>query len=131
MKGIEAAFVGAVSFDAQLRTAKSGREWLSVNMTVGEDDDAQPVNVAAFSGDIADLAIQLVKGTQAYVEGKIKLRRWQDQAGNPCAGLSVSAAVIQPLGLIGERRPKKPKAERKKPAENINAPLPFNDSLPF
>ena len=83
------------------------------------------------SGAHADLAIQLVKGTQAYVEGKIKLRRWQDQAGNPCAGLSVSAAVIQPLGLIGERRPKKPKAERKKPAENINAPLPFNDSLPF
>lgn len=131
MKGIDAALTGAVWQDAQLRTAKSGRQWLSLSVVVGEEPEQQWVQVAAFFGDIDVLATQLVKGIETYIEGKIKLRIWEGADG-PRAGLSVVASVIQPLGLIGQKRPKKPRPNGTgKPKTDPNAPLPFDDVLPF
>src|SRR4030067_573965 len=73
---------------------------------------------------------------QVYVEGKIKLRSW-DAPDGPRSGLSVVASVIQPLGLIGAKRPKKPRSPKgEAPAKtktnaDVNAPLPFDDPIPF
>jgi len=136
VKGIEAAFTGTVGRDAQLRTAKSGREWLSFSVVVGEEPDQQWVQVAAFLGHIGELVPQLSASTQVYVEGKIKLRSW-DAPDGPRSGLSVVASVIQPLGLIGAKRPKKPRSPKgEAPAKtktnaDVNAPLPFDDPIPF
>lgn len=134
MKGIETAFTGTVGRDAQLRTAKSGREWLSFSVVVGEEPDQQWVQVSAFFGHIGELAPQLAASTRVYVEGKIKLRSWDGPDG-PRSGLSVVASVIQPLGLIGAKCPKKPRSPKsEKPAKtkaDVNAPLPFDDPIPF
>nr|QBM02682.1 single-stranded DNA-binding protein [uncultured archaeon] len=136
MRGIEAAFTGTIGRDAQLRTAKSGREWLSFSVAVGDEPDQQWVQVAAFFGHISDLASQLTVGTQVYAEGKIKLRSWEGPDG-PHTGLSVIASVIQPLGLIGRKRPKKARsggtaaASTVRTQSDVNAPLPFDDPIPF
>ena len=140
MKGIECAFAGTLGRDAAVRTAASGRTWLPLSVIVGEEPDEQWVNVACFSATTAELAPQLTKGTQIYVEGKLKLRSWESQDGAIRYGLSVSASLVQPLALIGQRRPKKPRANSKsKDKPDPQAPLHFadgrnvsdGDALPF
>lgn len=134
MKGIEVAFVGTLGRNAELRTAKSGREWLSFATVVGEEPEQQWVQVAAFFGHIGELFGQLTAATEVYVEGKIKLRSWEGPDG-PRTGLGVVASVIQPLGLIGQKRPRKPRSAKNetlaKAKADVNAPLPFDDPIPF
>ena len=133
MQGIEVAFEGTVVAAAELRTAKSGREWLSfaVNVPV-RDDQVERVSVAAFAGHIRELAPELRADVRVYVQGKASVRRWQGCDGQLQACLSIVAEIVQPLGLIGESRPKRArtsKAPKSKP--DVNAPLPFNDPIPF
>lgn len=133
MKGIECAFVGIVD-RAEMRTAKTGRQWLSMGVTTGEEPEQQWVNVAAFFGHIEEL-VATPKGTRVYIEGKIKLRTWQDDTGQSRASLAVSASLIQPLAQIGEKRPKRPRTPRQsaavKPVTGHERPLEFNDELPI
>jgi len=135
MKGIECAFAGRLGRNAELRTSSAGREWLSLSVIVGEGDDEQWVQVASWSTTIAELAPMLVQGAQVYCEGKLKLRTWGDSYGATRAGLSVSASLIQPLALIGQRKPKRPRAEKaakpRQPHTPAHQPLPFDDDISY
>lgn len=134
MRGIECAFQGSVAKTAELRVAKTGRSWLSLQVEVGEGEEIQRVTVAAFFGDIDILAPLLLLGTRVYIEGSIRLRKWINADGAEFNFLNVSASKIEPLGLIGEKKPKKPKAERtqkSKPEAASADPVPFSDPLPF
>jgi single-stranded DNA-binding protein len=108
MKGIQCAFQGRIFRDADVRTAASGRAWMIFHVAVGEDDRRQFLAVAAFRDSVIDLAGHLVQGNEVYVEGTVKLRQWQDGAE-----LSVAASLVQPMGLIGQKRPKAPRAAPK------------------
>lgn len=121
MKGIHSAFVGRVIRSAEARTAKSGRPWLSLTVMVGEDEDAQRISVAAFRDSVMDLAPQLVEGTEVYVEGTLKMRTWDS-----VPGLQVSASTLQPMGLIGAKKPKAPPRAKKAKVDH-QAPLGFTD----
>ncbi len=136
MKGIECAFAGRLGQDAKLRTSSAGRDWMSLSVIVGEGDDEQWVQVASWSTTTAELAPMLVQGAQIYVEGKLKLRTWTAHDGTQRTGISVSASLIQPLALIGNRKPKRPRADKAaKPGEASDAfhkPQEFHsDPLPF
>ena len=70
---IEAAFIGRVGSDPELRTSQAGKPWCRFSVAVGESDDMQWINVAAF-GEVAErLCGQLAKGDRAYVEGTLRL----------------------------------------------------------
>lgn len=134
MKGIEVALVGRLAKDAEVRTSKAGQEWMLLPMVVGEQPDEQWVSVSSWSHTVAELAPQLVKGVDLYVEGKLKLRTWQGDDGTTRSTLAVSANLIQPMALIGNRKPKKPRAEKAKVGEAsaaVHQPLPFNDDIGF
>jgi single-strand DNA-binding protein len=132
---IETAFAGHLSRDPERRTAQSsGREFAVFGVCCGDAPNIQWVDVACF-GPAVDAAMTLVKGDMAYIEGKLSLRTWQNQDGTSRQQLSVVASVVQPLGKIGER---KPKATRKTTAARmrsksavVNAPLGFDDQLPI
>lgn len=131
MKSIECALQGTLGRDPTRRTAASGREWVSFSVAVGEDPDVQWVEVACF-GPMADAAGGLVKGDRCYVEGRIKLRAWQNNDGSTRTTLSVAASLVQPMGKIGQQRPKKPRAAKvEKPKVDAQAPIAFDDPLPF
>ncbi len=108
---IEAAFLGRVGRDPELRRAKGGElALLTLSVAVGDDgDDANPpewVKIAVFGERAEALAEQLAKGARIYCEGKLRLERWEGRDGAPRAGLAVTATLLQPLGQIGRRRPK-------------------------
>lgn len=137
MKGIESAFVATVEQVSLKISQKTGRKWLSMSVVVGEESEQQWVKVAAFFGHIEEI-VSTPRGTKVYIEGKLKLHTWQDEQGYGRSGLAVSASLIQPLGLIGEKRPKKPRATRttsharERPSHSDHQrPIDFNDELPI
>lgn len=131
MKSIECALQGTLGRDPMKRTSNAGRDWVNFSVAVGEGDDTQWVEVACFGPNIDDAAC-LVKGDRVYVEGNLKLRTWQNNDGSTRTTLNVSARKVQPMGKIGQQRPKKPRAEKaEKPKADPNAPLPFDDPIPF
>lgn len=131
MRAIECALQGTLGRDPTKRTSNAGRDWVSFSVAVGEGDDTQWVEIACFGPSIDDAA-SLLKGDRVYIEGNLKLRTWQNNDGSTRTTLNVSARKVQPLGKIGLQRPKKPRTGKtEKPKADPNAPLPFNDALPF
>ena len=132
MKGIACAFEGRLGRDAEARTTNAGRQFLAFSVIVGEDEEAQWLNVSAWSDHLTELGPSLLKGVEVYVEGKLKMRHWESAEG-PRSGLQVSASVVQPLALIGRSRPKVPRSGKKAKVDS-QAPLKtmapaFNDSI--
>jgi len=127
--GIECAFPATLTQDAEVKNTAAGRPFLKLSVTTGKEEKQQFVSVLAWRDTFTELAPSLTKGARIYVEGRLELRHW-----NGGSGLSVSASVIQPLGLIGAKKPKAPrkagkaKVDPQAPIENAR---PFDDALPF
>lgn len=126
--GIECAFPATLTQDAEVKETSTGRPFLKLSVTTGKDDKQQFVSVLAWRDTFTEMAPHLVKGGRIYVEGKLELRHW-----NGGSGLSVSASVLQPLGLIGAKKPKAPRKANGKAKVDPQAPIevPFSDPLPF
>ena len=133
---IECAFTGHLSRDPERRASlNTGREYAIFAVCCGDAPNTQWLDVACF-GPAVDIAATLVKGDRVYCEGKISLRTWENQDGTTRQQLSVVVSVLQPLGKIGER---KPKATRKTSAAKARdagsksdmVHRPFNDELPI
>lgn len=70
------------------------------------------MKVALFEPLTDELPSDLGKGEKLYVEGKLKLNRWEDAKG-PRSGLQVAASTVLVLDRIGRRR----KSARRKAGE--------------
>jgi single-strand DNA-binding protein len=107
---IEAAFIGRIGTEPELRTSQTGKPWAAVTCAVGIGDDVHWVRVAVF-GEVAEqITGTLRKGDKAYVEGTLRLNTWTDREGNQRSGLSVAAWRVDKLGQIGRNKPRRPKA---------------------
>lgn len=87
------------------------------------------------TAEIAEKYIK--KGTQLYVEGKLRARSWDDQNGNKRYVTEIVADTIQLLGKkeSGDPAPA-PQAQQRKPLYSQTTPLPAageadGDDLPF
>jgi single-stranded DNA-binding protein len=117
MKGVHCAFQGRIGRDAEIKTVKAtGRPFVTLSVIEGDGDEAQWINVLAWSDSVADIAGALVQGVEVYIEGKLKLRSWQGPDGAAHHSLSVSASTVQPMALIGRSKPKAPRAVSAKAA---------------
>lgn len=110
MDGLQAAFVGrVVGQGAELKWTSNGTPLVNVSVLVQDskagDGEAQFVRVGHFGDDAEDLAQQLTKGVEVYVEGRLKLNTWQATDGTPRSGLNVTAWRLEPVGQIGRRAP--------------------------
>jgi single-strand DNA-binding protein len=103
---IDCAFFGFLAADAEARTSKAGKAWTKLRVGVGKDDDVQWVSVAVF-GKAAEAAGELKKGDRCYIEGHIKLDRWQGNDGVEHTGLSVAAFKCERTHMIGRNRPRR------------------------
>jgi single-stranded DNA-binding protein len=126
--GIECAFNATVTRDAEVKTTSAGRTFLKFSAVTGREEKQQYVSVLAWRDTFTELAPHLTKGTRIYCEGKLEMRHWNGEAS-----LSVSASKLEPLGLIGAKKPKAPrkagkaKVDPQAPIER-HAPA-FNDSI--
>jgi single-stranded DNA-binding protein len=100
---IDAAVLGTVVKDAELRTSAAGKTWMSVIVRSGEGDAASFVQVAIF-GDAAVALDRLEKNEKLYAEGSIRINEWTTMAGERRTGLSMAAWRAERPALPGRRR---------------------------
>ena len=107
----------------------------------GEMKDATEGPRIAFFGRLAEIAGEyLKKGSQVYVEGRIRTRKWQDKEGQDRYSTEIVADAMQMLGSrsgAGEARAEsfggakpaeKAAATAKKPAGKFDD---MEDDIPF
>ena len=99
--------MGRCGKDAEVRTIQGGSKVAQFSLATGskyqtkdghEVDDTAWHNIVAWRGN-ADVAERFIrKGTQLYIEGRIRTRSWDDQTGNKRYTTEIIADNLQLLG---------------------------------
>ena len=142
--------VGNVGQDPQVRSMQSGQKVVSFSLATSDrwrdkatgeqKEQTEWHRVVIFNPSLIDVAERMLqKGTRLYIEGALRTRKWQNQAGvdtfttevvlNPYAGqmiiLSGAKSVDNAGGEYGASQPT-PSA----PVEEIT-PSQIDDDIPF
>ena len=146
--------VGNLGRDPETRYLPSGEAVTNISVATtdtwkdkasGEKKEQTEWHRIAFFGRLAEIAGEyLKKGSQVYVEGSLRTRKWQDKEGKDRYTTEIRADVMQMLGSRagageprgeprGESAPKgdataKPAAAAKKPAGKFDD---MEDDIPF
>lgn len=96
--------------------------------TTGEKKEATEWHRVTFFRGLAEVAGQyLRKGSQVYIEGKIKTRKWQDKDGQDRYSTEIHADEMKMLGGKPEGQ-SKPAGTSNKPKSNFDE---IGDDIPF
>lgn len=139
--------VGNLGADPETRYQPSGEAITNIRVATtdkwkdkasGETKEATEWHRIAFFGRLAEIAGEyLKKGSQVYVEGRIRTRKYQDKDGNERYSTEIIGDRMQMLGSragSGEpREPAEPRGEAKpaaakKPAGKFDD---LEDDIPF
>ena len=118
--------VGNVGKDPEVRYNPSGQAWATLsiatnrkwkNKETGEAQEETEWHRVVFNGRLAEIAGEYLKaGSVAYVEGRLKTRKWQDKEGRDTYTTEVIADSLQ---LFGQREGGAPRD-----SGNARAPAP-------
>ena len=144
--------VGNLGADPETRYLPSGEAVTNIRVATtdrwkdkqsGEMKEATEWHRVAFFGRLATIAGEyLKKGSQVYVEGSIRTRKWQDKEGQDRYSTEIRGDVMQMLGRregSGEPRESasEPRAAEPKPAAAAATKKPagkfddMEDDIPF
>ncbi|HCL86836.1 MAG TPA: single-stranded DNA-binding protein [Comamonadaceae bacterium] len=100
--------VGNLGRDPEMRTFPSGDQVANVRIATtdrwrdkntGENKEATEWHSVVFNGRLAEIVGQyLKKGSQVYVEGSLRTRKWTDQSGQERYTTEIRADTMQMLG---------------------------------
>jgi len=117
--------VGNLGADPETRYLPSGEAVTNIRVattdkwkdkTSGEMKEATEWHRIAFFGRLATVAGEyLKKGSQVYVEGSLRTRKWQDKEGQDRYSTEIRADVMQ---MLGRREGSGEPREQKEPAES-------------
>ena len=146
MAGInKVIIVGFLGNDPEVRTMPAGD--LVVNISVatseswtdkntGEKKEVTEWHRIVIYRKLAEIAAQyLRKGSQVYVEGRLKTRKWQDNNGQDRYSTEIQCDNLQMLGgrnqdAAQNQPPKQQKAQSK--SQQSEPPVDaFDDNIPF
>lgn len=144
----KAIIVGTLGQDPELKYTASGTAVVNLSVATNESwkdrqsgemqERTEWHRIVMFS-KLAEIAAQyLKKGSQAYFEGRIQTRKWQDQTGNDRYSTEIVANDMQMLGgrqsadnTVPFNPPTQPKPTAK-PAVVDTAPVDDGfDDIPF
>lgn len=138
--------VGNLGADPEVRYMPSGGAVTNVTIATseswkdkqtGEQQDRTEWHRVVFFNRLAEIAGEyLRKGSKVYVEGSLRTRKWQDQAGVERYTTEIVAAEMQMLdGKGGSDAPRSPSQSRSQAPSHAEAPAPmtqdFDDDIPF
>jgi single-stranded DNA-binding protein len=129
---IEVAFFGILGRDGESKTSGGGRQYLRLNVRVGDGDGAIWLSVMVFDTSAIANAAKFEKGSRVYVEGSLKPSEWIGQDGAQRHGLSVMSWHCR-LAQIGRNRLKRnnvAQANRSSASAGVQTDAPFDDPLP-
>lgn len=135
-------FIGNLTADPEIRTMPNGEQVANFTIALNERYKAKDGNVVenveyvriVLYRRLAEIAAQyLHKGSQVYIEGRLKTRKWQDNNGQDRYTTEIQGDNLQMLGGRQDE-PKQAKPSKAKPdplsaiAEQDDG---FNDGIPF
>ncbi len=138
--------VGNLGADPETRAMPSGSSVTNIRIATteswkdkntGDQQERTEWHSIAFFGRLAEIAGEyLNKGSQVYVEGKLRTRKWQDREGNDRWTTEVVANELQMLGgRSGAGAPAQGAATTAPPQSSGDVPqdtsTPFDDDIPF
>ena len=104
----KAIIVGTLGQDPEVRYTANGSAVANISVATnetwkdkatGEAQERTEWHRIVMFGKLAEIAQQyLKKGSQAYFEGRIQTRKWQDQQGNDRDSTEIVANEMQMLG---------------------------------
>lgn len=146
MAGInKVIIVGFLGNDPEVRTMPAGD--LVVNISVatseswtdknsGEKKEVTEWHRIVIYRKLAEIAAQyLRKGSQVYIEGRLKTRKWQDNNGQDRYSTEIQCDNLQMLGVRNQdaaqnQPPKQQKAQSKSQQSEPSVDA-FDDNIPF
>jgi single-strand DNA-binding protein len=137
--------VGNIGKDPEVRYTASGSAITNISVatseswrdkTSGEQQERTEWHKVVFFNRLAEIAGEyLKKGSQVYVEGSLRTRKWQDQSGQDRYTTEIVANEMQMLGGRGgegaDRPPQGKKGFRDSPSSGAGEPPPNEDSHGF
>ena len=145
MKGInKAIIVGTLGQDPEVRHSAKGNAVASLSVATseqwkdkqGQKQESTEWHRVVIFGKLAEIAGQyLTKGSQVYLEGKLKTRKWQDKQGQDRYTTEVVVdgfgGVMQMLG--GGNRAQQQAQAQQQPQQQPNDSFAgdFEDDIPF
>lgn len=138
--------VGRLGQDPEVRYAPSGAAF--ANMTVatseqwrdkqtGEQKEQTEWHRVVLSGKLAEIAGEFLrKGSEVYLEGKLRTRKWTDQSGTEKYTTEVLVGVGGTLQMLGGKREGDSQTTQKnsqpqQPKQASEPPMNFDDDIPF
>ena len=104
----KAIIVGTLGQDPEMRYTANGSAVANISVatnetwkdkSTGEAQERTEWHRIVMFGKLAEIASQyLKKGSQAYFEGRIQTRKWQDNSGNDRYSTEIVANEMQMLG---------------------------------
>ncbi|ELY6363801.1 single-stranded DNA-binding protein [Cronobacter sakazakii] len=124
---------GAVT-SLRLATSESWRD-----KQTGEMKEVTEWHSVVLYGKLAEVAGEyLRKGSQIYIEGQLRTRKWQDQSGQDRYSTEVVVNVGGTMQMLGgKQQSDQPKQQskttkQKPPAQQYSVPpMDFDDDIPF
>ncbi len=135
--------VGNLGRDPEMRTFPSGDQVANVTIATtdrwrdkntGENKEATEWHRVVFNGRLAEIVGQyLRKGSQVYVEGSLRTRKWTDQSGQEKFTTEIRADTMQMLGgkQEGGHDAPAPRQQQRAPAEQRGATDDDMEDIPF
>ena len=135
-------FIGNLTADPEIRTMPNGEQVANFTIALNERYKAKDGNIVenveyvriVLYRRLAEIAGQyLYKGSQVYIEGRLKTRKWQDNNGQDRYTTEIQGDNLQMLGGRQDE-PKQAKTSKAKPeplsviAEQNDS---FDDNIPF
>ncbi|USE79525.1 single-stranded DNA-binding protein [Cupriavidus gilardii] len=99
-------FIGRLGADPESRAMPSGESVSNFRIAVGwkskDKEGTEWVPVVAF-GKLAEICNQyLAKGSQVFISGRFRTRKWQDKDGQDRYSTEIVAETMQMLGSRGD-----------------------------
>ncbi|MBF8292736.1 MAG: single-stranded DNA-binding protein [Steroidobacteraceae bacterium] len=143
--------LGNVGQDPQSRAMPSGKAVVNLRIATskqwrdkqsGENKESTEWHTVVMFDRLAEIAAEyLRKGSQVYIEGELRTRKWQDKEGHDRYSTEIVANEMQMLGGrsagaggtgAGRDRPAPERSEESSPrAEPAGVAENFDDDIPF
>ena len=134
-------FIGNLTADPEIRTMPNGEQVANFSIALNERYKAKDGNVVenveyvriVLYRRLAEVAGQyLHKGSQVYIEGRLKTRKWQDSNGQDRYTTEIQGDNLQMLGgRQDEPKQTKPSKAKPEPLSAMAEQDSFDDNIPF
>ena len=132
--------VGNLGADPESRFAPSGDAICNIRVATteswkdkqtGEKKEATEWHRVGFFGKLAEIAGQyLRKGSQVYIEGSLRTRKWQDKDGQDRYTTEIRGDVMKMLGGKPEGQQQAAAPRQQAPAQQAGG-MDMDDEIPF